>query len=93
MEIKFISSKSFTQPAYMISIGNNLYKTGQYNVWKVDTDLNILINYNPTVDPTYRGISYNPSNGFIYVVADDIKEIQVFNFDLNLIRRFSTISH
>ena len=44
-EWKFISSKTFTKPAYMINIGNSLYMTGQKNVWKVDKDLNILINY------------------------------------------------
>ena len=41
---------------------------GNYNVWKVDQDLNILINYNynPTgVYPNHRGISNNPSNLFI----------------------------
>ena len=35
-----------------------LYLTGTYNVWKVDQDLNILINYNPGgTSPLYRGIS------------------------------------
>ena len=66
------------------------------NVWKVDQDLNILINYqNPTFnsDPWYRGISYNPSNGFIYVVAYQLTEIQVFNMDLTLIRRFKLSPH
>ena len=57
-EWKFISFKSFSNPAYMISIGNSLYMTGHSNVWKVDQDLNILINYKPTGgSPVYRGIS------------------------------------
>ena len=44
--------------------------TGNLNVWKLDQDLNILINYNPTGGtPLYRGINYNPSNGLIYIVA------------------------
>jgi len=80
----------------MISINNSLYMTGDLNVWKVDQDLNILINYqNPTFnsDPWYRGISYNPSNGFIYVVAIRLNEIRVFNLNLTLIRRFSTLPH
>ena len=66
--------------------------TGNLNVWKLDQDLNILINYNPTGGtPLYRGISYNPSNGLIYVVAYYfLNEIQVFNLDLTLIRSFST---
>ena len=44
-EWSFISSKSFNSPTYMINIGNSLHMTGQKNVWKVDKDLNILINY------------------------------------------------
>ena len=92
-EWKFISSKYFSRPINMITIGNSLYMTGHENVWKVDQDLNILINYNPGGDPNYLGLSYNPSNGFIYVAAASIElnGIQVFNLDLTfLIRRFST---
>ena len=92
-EWKLITFKSFLRPVYMISIGNSLYMTGYWHVWKVDKDLNILINYNPGVVPWYRGISYNPSNGLIYVTAYWLKEIQLFNLDLTLIRRFSTEPH
>ena len=94
-EWKFISFKSFSNPAYMISIGNSLYMTGHSNVWKVDQDLNILINYKPTGgSPVYRGISYNPSNGLIYVVAyANLNEIQVFNLNVTLIRSLSTSPH
>ena len=35
--------------------------TGSSNVWKLDQDLNILINHNHGGSPSYRGISYNPS--------------------------------
>ena len=89
----FISFKVLTNPSYMINIGNSLYMTGNLNVWKVDKDLNILINYNPAGYPYHRGLSYNPSNGFIYVVALNLYEIHVFNLNLNLIRRFSTSPH
>ena len=95
-EWKLISFKSFTNPAYMINIGNSLYTTGISNVWKVDQDLNILINYNTGGDPGYRGISYNPSNGFIYmyvVAYYNLNEIQSFNLDLTFIRRISTSPH
>ena len=77
----------------MISIGNNLYMTGDQNILKVDQDLNILFNFYPGSTPGYRGISYNPSNGLIYVVAFNLKEIQVFNLDLTLIRRLYTSPH
>ena len=92
-EWKFISSKYFDSSNYMISIDNSLYMTGSDNVWKVDKDLKILVNYNPGGDPIYRGISYNPSNGFIYVVAYGLNEIQVFNLDLTLQRHLSTSPH
>ena len=86
----FISAKVFNNPAYMISTENNLYMTGEFNVWKVDKDLNILIEYYPGGYPYYRGISYNPSNGFIYVASYKFYEIQVFNLDLTFIRQVST---
>ena len=87
-----ISSKTKTFPfSYnMINIGNSLYMTGFDNVWKLDKDLNILINYNSSDSPYYYGISYNPSNGLIYVLAVNLQEINVFNLDLTLIRRIST---
>ena len=84
----FISFKVFTNPYNMINIRNSLYMTGKYNIWKLDQDLNILINYNPGGDPNYLGINYNPSNGFIYVAST--QEIQVLNLNLTLIRRIST---
>ena len=90
----FISYKEFYYTAYMIIIGNSLYMTGRNNVWKVDKDLNILIDYNPGGStPSYLGISYNPSNGLIYVAAPWLNEIQVFSLDLTLIRRISTLPH
>ena len=67
-DLSFITSKSFYYPYYMISIGNSLYMTGYSNVWKVDKDLNILINSNPGTYPWYMGISYNPSNITYYML-------------------------
>ena len=49
----FITSKSFTNPFYVISIDSCLYITFYSNVWKVDQDLNILVNYNPGGNPNY----------------------------------------
>ena len=92
-EWKFISFKTFSNPAYMITIGNSLYMTGNSNVWKLDKDLNIMINQYLGGSPGYRGISYNPTNSLIYVVALNLREIQVFNLNLTLIRHFSTSPH
>ena len=89
-EWKFISFKNFPNPTFMISIDNNLFMTGTINVWKVDKDLNILRHYHPGGDPRYRGISYNPSNGLIYIAVNRLSEIRVFSLDLTLIRSFST---
>ena len=52
-------------------------------------------NYKPGGYPEYSGICYNPSNGLIYVAATVyyLYEIQLFNLDLTLIRRFSTSPH
>ena len=53
-----------------------------------------MINYNHGGDIyPYLGISYNPSNGLLYVAALGLKEIQVLNLDLTLIRRSSTSPH
>ena len=93
-EWSFISSKEFYHPWNMISIDNSLYMTGISNVWKVDQDLNILIEYNASGStPYYRGIIYNPSNGLIYVAAQNLNKIQIFDLDLTLIRRISTSPH
>ena len=90
-EWSLISSKSLSYPSNMISINNSLYITGSWNVWKVDQDLIILIEYNPSGDyPCYGVISYNPSNGLIYVAAWNLFEIQVFNLDLTLMRRLTS---
>ena len=58
-----------------------------------------MINYNyggvvPVYGtPGYVGISYNPSNGLIYVVSWYLQEIDVFNLNLTLIRRLSTLPY
>ena len=69
---QFISFKNFTNSLYMISINNSLYMSGSYDVWKVDKDLTVLINYNYNQagsNAKYLGISYNPSNSLIYVTS------------------------
>jgi hypothetical protein len=80
----YISYKTFTRPTYMITIGSSIYMTGDINIWKLDKELNILIQYNSTEStfPFYRGIYYNSSNGFIYVAPNNLTVIRVF--DLNL---------
>ena len=53
----YVSSKTFSKPVYLTTFGSNLYATGNANIWKLDQNLNILIQYNATgSDPVYRGI-------------------------------------
>ena len=88
-----ISSVGFSYPQFMISIENSLYISGYYRVWKVDQDLNILRTYNPGGSPSIviRGISYNPSNGSIYV--GNYYTIKVLNLDLTSNRNINTSPH
>ena len=62
----YISSKNFTRPTYLTTIGSSLYATGDNNIWKIDQNLNILIQYNAIgFSPGHRGIYYNSTNNFI----------------------------
>ena len=74
----FISFKSFTQPAFMITVGSCLYMTGASNIWKLDKDLNVL----NQITGNYRGIFSNSS--LIYVAPQNFMEIHVFDLNLTL---------
>jgi DNA-binding beta-propeller fold protein YncE len=64
----FVPSKAFSIPAYLTAIGSSLYATGDVNIWKLDQNLSILIQYNAIgTSPFYRGIYFNSINNFIYV--------------------------
>jgi hypothetical protein len=79
----YVSYKNFSNPNYIIKIDSSLYLTGNTNIWKLDKDLNILIQYTSTgIYPNYRGIYYNSSNRFIYVAPMSLTEILVFNLNL-----------
>ncbi len=84
----YVSSKTFSSPAYLTTIGNSLYATGDSNIWKLDQNLNILIQYNAA--PAYRGIYYNSTNGLIYTAAFDRNMIHIFNLNLSFHHFIST---
>ena len=86
----FVSFKEFRMPMFMISVENSLYMTGTKNVWKLDKDLNILIQYNGTSTVTYFGLYFNSTNSLLYVVEVHSREIHVLNLNLTLIHSFST---
>ena len=80
----YVSSKVFTNPAYLTSIGNNLYATGCSTIWKLDLNLNILIQYNATDStPYYSGIYLNTTNNLIYIAPFALNVIRVFNLKKN----------
>ena len=88
-----VSIKPFTLPEYMITVENSLYMTGDLNIWKLDQDLNVLIEYIANNNPSYRGLCYNPTNGLIYVAPYRLNSIHVFDLNLNLKRNISISPH
>ena len=87
----YVSSKTFYYPTYLTTIGNSLYATGYINIWKLDENLNILIQYDATAStPQYQGIYYNSTNNFIYISAYNLRVVDVFDLNLNLSHNFST---
>ncbi len=89
----YVSYKDFTNPAHMITIENSIYMTGNTNIWKLDKDLNILIQYNSIGGTSYRGIYYNSSICFIYVAPSNLQEIHVFDINLLFNHSISVAPH
>ena len=87
----FLSFKTFPDPTFMITVETSLYMTGNLNLWKLDLNLNVLIQYNATVTvPGYRGLYFNPTNRFLYVAPHYLTVIHVFDLNLTLSHSFST---
>jgi hypothetical protein len=86
----YVSSKTFLQPTYFTTIGSSLYATGETNIWKLDQNLNTLIQYNATGTPIYRGIYINSTNNLIYIAPLALRVIHVFDLNLSLSHTFST---
>jgi DNA-binding beta-propeller fold protein YncE len=90
----YVSFKNFNNPGYFTTIGNSLYVTGKTNIWKLDENLNIFIQYNATgTAPDYRGIYFNCTNNLIYVAPKAFNFIHVFDLNLILIHNISTSPH
>jgi len=87
----YVSSKVFDSPAYFSTIGSSLYATGDKNIWKLDQNLNILIQFNATgTSPNYRGIYINSTNNLIYTAPYSFNVIHVFNLNLSFSHNIST---
>ena len=94
---KYVKYNEFRNPAQMITIGNELFITGQVNIFKTDKDLNIIQQYNATnvhnYLPSFRGIYYNSKNSTIYVVAYEAMMIYEFTLDFEIVDSFATSKH
>ena len=77
----------------MITVGNSLYMSGNMNLWKLDENLNTLIQYNATGSSGYRGLYFDSTNRFFYVGSYNLTEIKVFNQNLILNHSFSTLPY
>ena len=84
----FLSFKTFPNPTFMITVENSLYLTGQSNIWKLDLNLNVLIQYTATVTVWYRGLYFNSTNRLLYVAPYALTEIHVFNLNPTLSHSF-----
>ena len=84
----FVAYKSFVSPAYIIKIYNEFYMTGDFNVWKLDENFNILIQYKVPVNSSYRGIYFNLTKSLLYVAPYNLKHIHVFDSNLSFNHSF-----
>ena len=86
----FLSFETFNLPAYMITVENSLYLTGESNLWKLDLNLNVLIQFTETgTSPLYRGLYFNSTNRFLYVAPFALTVIHVFDLNPTLSHSFS----
>ena len=63
----YILNDNFTEPSYMIGIGS-IYMSSESNVWKLDQDLNVSMQYN--TNAAYRGLYSNSTNGSLYLALE-----------------------
>ncbi len=81
---QFLISKSFFKVAYMATIKNELYLTGDSAVYKTDRNLNVLQTFTYT-GAGYRGIYYDTTSDTFYVAAYKLNKIHILDRNLTLI--------
>jgi hypothetical protein len=79
----YVVDKTFSAPAYIVTVNSSLYITGQSNNWKTDKYLNVLIKHNES-GAYYRGIYVNTTENLIYVASTAYTYLNVFDFNLTL---------
>ena len=89
---QYLNFKSLYRPAHMITVNNNLYISGDQNVFKTDKYLKIISQYN-TSQVYYRGLYFNSSNNKIYVAGQLSQKIDVFDLNLTLVDSISTLNY
>ena len=89
----YISSKSFHTPCFMVSVNSTLYITGQYNIWNVNSDLDVLLQYNAISSCWFRQMYLNNSNNLLYVAALSLKKVYVFDLNHNFDHSISISPH
>ena len=55
--------------------------SGDTNIWKLDNNLNSLIQFNATGTVWYGGPYFNSTNLLLYVPATNLQVIHVFNIN------------
>ena len=69
----YLTSATFTNPNYMITVNTSLYFTGNSDVWKTDKYLNIVKQYNGIECNSCAGIFYDETNQTLYVTSGSTK--------------------
>ena len=88
---RYLTYKIFSGSVYMITVNNNLYISGDNNVYKTDKYLNIITRYNYIA--YFRGLYYNSSSNIIYVAGYTKCKIYVFDLNLSLVDTIATSTH
>jgi hypothetical protein len=90
---QYLDYKTFFMPKYIITVGRNMFITGEDNIWKTDKSINILVQTNPDGRQVedgyycescdgygYKGL-YSIDN-FLYVAHFKLDLIEIYNLNL-----------
>ncbi len=86
---EFLNIKNLAKPVYMEIVDNELYITGDHNIYKTDKNVNLIKTFTNT-GAGYRGIYYNKTNNIFYIAAEFLFKIDIFDRNLTLLFSIST---
>ena len=81
---ELLDVNTYLQPSYMVGIGSDLYIAGQSHVFKANSNLQLINQYDPATSPFYRGVYYNSTCNLIFIAAYNLDHRKIDVFDLNL---------